>query len=354
MEHQAARDHRYYPLFDYLRIVLALVVMLGHDDLMGWNNSGNFAVQVFFALSGWLIGGLLMDMSPRELPRFYFNRAMRIWIPYYLALVLILGASLLKDHLTPKWLEFVFYKLTFVYNLFGPHQLAEFASAMPLQGSGNHFWSVNAEEQFYLLAPLLLVIIAPIGRSLLLWIAVAAAAWWFQTYSSIVLGVLAAVLARRFGPIHSFAPARVFSFGGVVLFSSALLDGLSYDAWAPLLAISIVLLLAVPGKPMFLGRFLGGISYPLYLNHWIGVFLGHAVMTPFGMRDTLGRHVLSAALSLAIASLLYWFVDRRILAMRGRLFTEERGRLAMGLGYGLVITGTLGGLVLMHFTAAAG
>ena len=64
--------------------------------------------------------------------------------------------ALLRDTISAKWLEFVFFKATFVYNLFGPWQLAAFRDYMPLKGTGNHFWSVNAEEQFYLLAPLLL------------------------------------------------------------------------------------------------------------------------------------------------------------------------------------------------------
>jgi hypothetical protein len=117
---------------------------------------------------------------------------------------------------------------------------------------------------------------------------------WFEIYSSIVVGVLAAVFAKQFGSVHSFVPARLVSFGGVAVFSSALYGGLSYNAWAPLVAVCIVLFLAVRGQPMFMGKFLGGMSYPLYLNHWIGVFVGHALMSPFGMRDTVGRHVFSA------------------------------------------------------------
>lgn len=45
-------EQNYYPYFDYLRIVLASVVMLGHDGLISWGPSGTLAVDVFFALSG--------------------------------------------------------------------------------------------------------------------------------------------------------------------------------------------------------------------------------------------------------------------------------------------------------------
>src|SRR4051794_10501088 len=55
----------YYPWFDWLRAVLAIPVMVGHDRLIPWAHSGNFAVRVFFALSGWLIGAMLMN-TPRQ------------------------------------------------------------------------------------------------------------------------------------------------------------------------------------------------------------------------------------------------------------------------------------------------
>ena len=147
---RGSRKTDYYPWFDWLRLGLACTVMVSHSGLL-WSQAGNFAVQVFFALSGWLIGGILLQLREDELPRFYFNRALRIWCPYFLALGLLITASLtLRDTPTYKWSEFVFYKSTFVYNLFGPPQLAQHQAEMPLAGTGNHFWSVNAEEQFYL------------------------------------------------------------------------------------------------------------------------------------------------------------------------------------------------------------
>lgn len=98
------QKNQYYPWFDWLRALLAIAVMFTHEGLSPWNQSGNFAVQVFFALSGWLIGGILLKISLKDLPRFYFNRALRIWAPYYIALLLLITASLLKEPITLKWL----------------------------------------------------------------------------------------------------------------------------------------------------------------------------------------------------------------------------------------------------------
>ena len=60
----------YYPYFDYVRLAAASVVMFGHDNLIDWPGSGKIAVDVFFALSGWLIGGILINTKREGLPRF--------------------------------------------------------------------------------------------------------------------------------------------------------------------------------------------------------------------------------------------------------------------------------------------
>jgi peptidoglycan/LPS O-acetylase OafA/YrhL len=57
-----------YPLLDWLRFVLAVAVVLSHGGAIVWNEAGNFAVQVFFALSGWLIGGILVAGEIKNLP----------------------------------------------------------------------------------------------------------------------------------------------------------------------------------------------------------------------------------------------------------------------------------------------
>jgi peptidoglycan/LPS O-acetylase OafA/YrhL len=340
-----ANENEYYPWFDYLRGALAFVVMLGHGGVINIAHSGNFCVQVFFALSGWLIGGILVRLSSDDLPRFYFNRAIRIWTPYYIALALILAASLLRDPLTAKWLEFVLYKVSFVYNLFGPRQLAQFRYDMPLDGTGNHFWSVNAEEQFYLLAPLLLVVASKwLGRNTLTWVVLAFVAWIARTYASIVFGVLAAVVVDRYGPIHRMPWAR----GGIAVVTAAsftsLILGLDYDLLVPVCSVGIVLLLAVQGSKSPVGALLGGMSYPLYLNHWIGVFVAHAMLGPWGLRDSRASQALAVVFNLGIALALYWWIDRRMLARRAEWFSPSRGKLATYLAYGLVAAGIAFGL----------
>ncbi len=342
------RSHDYYPWFDWLRLGLATTVLLGHSGALSiWPHAASFGVSVFFALSGWLIGGVLVKLPKQDLPRFYFNRALRIWCPYFLALFLLIAVSLLRDHVTRKWLEIVFYKLTFVYNLFGTRQLALHRLEMPLGGTGNHFWSVNAEEQFYLLSPLLLVLLPrKIGRSVVTWAVISAVAWWTGTYASIALGVLAAVAAYNLPALLRGGWYRWVALVVVVCTAVAMAFGVSYDLVSPLCALAIVVFLATRGERHAWGELAGGMSYPLYLNAWVAGFTVNLFYKRSGIDNTAIRTLLVVAASYVLSALIYWNFDRRILAMRPRLYTKERARLAMIVAYGSVTIGVCVGLVL--------
>jgi len=340
------KEKSYYPYFDYLRIVLVTVVMFGHDNLIEWSYSGKLAVDVFFALSGWLIGSILLRTDITNLPRFYFNRALRIWVPYYIAFILIIIASLLKDPIDLKWFEFVIYKFTWVYNIFGPSQLQACKDCMPLNGTGNHFWSVNAEEQFYLLAPLLLVVFANKGRLLITWFLIVASLWFMDIYAPISLGVLAAIVNSQYPEFHRNKIIRgllllVFIGAAIGLFMTT-----KYALYSPLFSICLVLLLARKGKKSAIGSFLGGISYPLYLNHWIGVFFFNLVLDPFGLRDSGIRQFSSALMNYGIAAFLYWFIERKVLAMRDQFYTINKGIIFMVIAYFSVAIGLIYGIAL--------
>lgn len=322
-------EARYYPYFDYLRAAAALGVFAAHADPYHLlpSNFGNACVQLFFALSGFLIGGILLKSRPKDMPRFYFNRAARIWIPYAIAILLLAAVTALKQGLAdPKFREFFFYMWTFVYNWFGPPQLAEFRNRMPLDGTANHFWSVCVEEQFYLVAPFLLLFF---NRIVLLAGLTAATLLSPEYFASISLGVVLAML----GPNGCFIAASA-AVGAV----AAILG--SYTAAAPCLSVAVVGAIAIKGPQTTLGRIAGGASYPFYLNHWIGLFAYKVAMNvglpilfawPFGLLTASG---------LSIAH--YFAIDRVIAARRDDWFSVRRGILLCALGFALAIAGFAG------------
>lgn len=347
---------KYYPAFDYLRLILVLVVAAVHFKLIGSVQVGNYTVQVFFALSGWLIGGILLRSEAKDLPRFYFNRAARIWIPYFLAVFLLIGASLLKDQITAKWLEIFFYDGTFVYNLFGTPQLAAYVDAMPLKGSGGHFWTICAEEQFYQLAPLLITLLpSRIGKSLWFWclitIAVLASPYW-ESFGAISLGVLSSLMRSNFGDWHLSRRARVALAAVVVLGFAAGFTGLSgYRTGAPISAACLVLFLARAGRHSKIATFIGGVSFPMYLNHWIGIFVANGVFGLVGMRESWMCGLTALLLAFVVGAIFFLAVDSNIRKNRELYFTVSRGKILTCSGFALVAIGLAVGFYLVVATA---
>lgn len=345
---------QYYPYFDYLRIALACIVMFGHAGAEIWNPSGKLAVDVFFALSGWLIGGALLNTAKAELPKFYFNRAIRIWIPYYIALVLLLAPSIVMDPIDYKWFEFVIYKATQVYNIFGTSQLANFNQQMPLNGIGNHFWSVNAEEQFYLLAPILLVLFPKVGRMLGVWIFVIGVVWFFWIYPPISLGVFAALLKYNYPNFHKRAVTRILLsialvFAIIGIAPSESFRDLEYKIFSPIIAICVVLMLAIEGKKTKQGSFLGGISYPLYLNHWLGIVVANRLLGYLQVDNLFVKYFVLSLLNLGLAAVLYFKIEKVALGLRSYWYNRKRGLACIFLAYSMMLFGLIFGILQRHF-----
>ena len=110
-----------------------------------------FGMDLFFVLSGFLIGSILLhslqSARPGTVRRFYLHRAFRTFPPYYLILTaLAVGVPLTLDQKHHLWLEYVY--LTNYGKPLIPGQLV-----MPWG------WSLALEEQFYLAVPLLFVLL---------------------------------------------------------------------------------------------------------------------------------------------------------------------------------------------------
>lgn len=160
-----------------LRALAVVLVFIQHKTQWRtvWTSvdSGQVGVWIFFALSGFLIIGILNRQRQDDesggntyasaLKRFFFRRAVRIFPIYYLVLALCAlayGAAIVTGN-DAKAALFVggwnglLYHATYLSNIFMGMRLHDFAGMM------SHLWSLAVEEQFYLVfAPLLLAIAA--------------------------------------------------------------------------------------------------------------------------------------------------------------------------------------------------
>lgn len=138
----------YVPEIDGLRAVAIGLVLVCHYAQSG---AGWMGVDLFFVLSGFLITGICLDhRGPGFFRAFYARRALRIVPIYALAVAALLLPSILAAGRLPDgWL----WLATFTTNIGIAH-----GAAIP--SNTNHLWSLAVEEQFYLVWPFLVAMLA--------------------------------------------------------------------------------------------------------------------------------------------------------------------------------------------------
>jgi peptidoglycan/LPS O-acetylase OafA/YrhL len=142
------------PGLDLLRALAIIVVVIYHAALFGFklpsriDRFGWIGVDLFFVLSGYLIGGQLLAPLARgnkiSLGRFFARRALRIMPAYFVVLAVYF--------LLPSWREYPDMSQPLWKFLLSIQNIA-------LHGGTafSHAWSLAVEDQFYLVLPFLLL-----------------------------------------------------------------------------------------------------------------------------------------------------------------------------------------------------
>jgi len=333
---------------------VAVVLVLGYHLDLGWLRGGFVGVDAFFVVSGFLITGRLVrqlrDTGRIDLPAFWARRARRLAPVALLVLAATATAAVL---LTPRE-DWPTLGTQLAASALAVENWALAASSTDYLAAGDpstpfeHFWSLGVEEQFYLLWPLLLL-----------------AVWWAarrrrgmtrgvreRAVLVTVLVVIAASLtcsvvltATDPAPAYFWPHTRAWEFGVGALLALApvVLPGspriraaLAATGWLGLVACGLLLTPAVPypgtaavlpvaatalviagrtetgvlgratGLPPV--RWLGRVSYPLYLWHWpVALLLPRVLDLP-----TPARVVVTVALAAALAHLTTVLVERPV------------------------------------------
>lgn len=336
----------YRPELDGLRGVAILAVLLSHAGFPV-PGGGIVGVTLFFVLSGFLITSLLLDERAERgrvsLVDFYVRRALRL-LP---ALVVMVGV------------------VTAIQIAFAAQSdpLRDAAAALSYAGnwsiisSGDigllhHTWSLAVEEQFYVLWPLLFLLLIRWPRAMLGLLCVAAAGALALRVDMVLTGaplhrvangsdtradaliagcILALLVARGWRPPSRLASVAVFGLAACVLAVGYSPIGLTFG----LAATTVLATLAVAGAGRPAGwlrwaplRRTGRISYGIYLWHVPLMFgmLVHATAIPLAVRIIGG-----IAMSIALAELSYRWVELPFLRLKpapGRITLRRWAGLA--------------------------
>lgn len=351
----------YRPDIDGIRAFAVISVLLFHawPDIFRF---GFVGVDIFFVISGYLITGIIIGNN-FSLRSFYQHRIIRILPP----LCVVLAASLLIGWflLTPEEYERLGAHLR-SSSIFGAnfHLLGE-EGYFDVAGTKKpllHLWSLAIEEQFYLVYPLLLVLVARYGKALFgILVLVSLSLVWasfidtgtMRFYSPLSrafeLGVGGvACLTRSFAPLrrHPLSLSLLgFLFLGISVYMAGD-HGNWPNRWTVILCIGIGFLLNTGSaicRAVFANRamvFVGLISYELYLWHW--PLLSFGLIVTGGQLSHRARIILLLlALMLSIAS--YFIFEKPI---RSRFRNDWRmGGALLGC---LVILGVCGHILTIN------
>ena len=355
----AGADERslpYQPALDGLR-ALAVTAVLAYHAGLTWARGGFLGVDAFFVLSGYLITSLLIvewrNTGTIDLPAFWARRARRLLPALFLLLVGIAGYALVfaepeeLDKLRNASLATLGYVANWQLAFSGESYFDQFSLPSPLR----HTWSLAIEEQWYLIWPLLFVLLLRLGRSSLAVLFTASLvmiagsallmAWLYDPGAdpsriyygtdtraqSLLVGAVLAMLLAWHGPLRASAARLLLQltalagaiFTGWLWVSASDDSSFLYQGGLLVSAIAIAAVIAAVVQPQRgpLGRLLslsplrglGRISYGVYLWHW-PVYL---VLTPVRTGwHGYGLLAVQVAVTLALAIASYYVIENPV------------------------------------------
>ncbi|RMH76762.1 MAG: acyltransferase [Actinomyces sp.] len=369
---------RYRPDIDGLRAVAVVLVIAYHAAIPGFSG-GYVGVDVFFAVSGFLITGLLVaEIEERggvAVLAFWARRVRRL-IPLA-AVVLVttvaLGAALSPPLARPTLVADARSALLYVSNWRFADRAVAYSDASVTDSLVLHYWSLSIEEQFYVLWPLLIsgalllrrgrgscrrvlaMVAASVVCASLAWSSAASTAAGTSYFSTaarlweIALGALVAVAARPMANNRMGLRGVVAGAGLLMALAGAVVYGAAtpYPGWRAALPVvgTLLVIAAGPGSVVngLLAReplvWLGKRSYALYLWHWPLLGLVPLAADRWGLEASHPVAVavaLVAAVALAAASRA--LVEEPIRHAR-RLVASPR--LSLGVGAGAMVVAAL-------------
>jgi peptidoglycan/LPS O-acetylase OafA/YrhL len=356
---------------DGLRAIAVLLVILFHYNTPLFER-GFIGVDIFFVISGYLIGSIILsglESNSFSFKEFYARRIRRILPALYnvilaaiLFSVFFLDSLFLKESARSAMSSVLFVSNIFFYQTTGGYLTGDNGSNLFL-----HTWSLSLEEQYYIFFPVFIWCIYRYARKHLV----------HFVAGLLLLSLGLSIVFTKGHPVFSFylpftriweflagvilvklnfsrlkpAYREVFSLLGILLIIVGLCNfnnASGFPGYAAIFPIAGAALIIMTGKeqPAIINRilsfpalvFIGKISYSLYLWHWpIKVFASYIMPGPLQFTDILILGIITLLLSI----LSLRFIEQPF----RRMGTPQRKKVFITAGLSSAVI--LGGLWLI-------
>lgn len=327
----------YVPELDGLRSIAVFLVMIAHSNIY-FGDNGGIGVDIFFALSGFLITTLILeekdDFGSLNIRFFYARRFLRLFPA--LIFLLIVTTIIILTFFKRYWnvySEELIASFFYVYNI---SWYWDFASQPFIL---YHMWSLGVEEQYYIWWPVLILISSKFikedeftifllvsGGGIFCFRFILVKYLFFNSIfmDSIFFGSILGLIRRNFSLkylisnyilIFSLFLLIFFSLINFSFISIILKDG--YRGVFGVLTCLVIINIVSVRNNFFINRilrsklfvFFGRLSYSLYLWHLV-VFV---IFRNADFFEPYQRFVLKFIISIILASVSYFLVEKKIL-----------------------------------------
>jgi peptidoglycan/LPS O-acetylase OafA/YrhL len=362
-------DRVYFPNLNGLRFVAALLVIVHHIEQLKYiyglpNNFSSSFIQIigelgvilFFVLSGFLITYLLLEEENRTqtiaVKKFYVRRILRIWPLYFLIVIIALlllpnmSAFILPEYDKARIYEDLSVKI-FLYIFLLPNLVSPLLGVVPY---ASHLWSIGTEEQFYLIWPPILKFVKRYRTVLMFLILIGYLlfaralfsdrtnfilfkyefnAFWqsFNIASMAIGGFFALLLHSKSSALKYFLNNYLFYFAlgftSIMLYRGVYFPHITvndlqfpylykefYSVWFGIIILNFAAnkdnLISLEQKPI---RYLGKISYGLYMYHPIAIVLALQTSIWLGAPIDVLLYPLALALTILLAGISYKYIE---------------------------------------------
>ena len=356
----------YFENLNAIRFIAASLVVIHHIEqekdifkITNWwgnpmiNCFGKAGVILFFSLSGFLISFLLLKeeklTNTISIKKFYIRRILRIWPLYFL----IVGLSLFIfpsipffsiEGYTKELIQSNLSEKIFLYLFFLPNLVLTTFGLIPYC---YQTWSVGAEEQFYLVWPVLnkyiknkwvlffgvIVIVISLKKIALffpIFQPVEKYLYWTPIQAMAIGGIYALIVLSEL-PYIVFVKKLMFNkiiqiIGYTVLFfliyKGYFFPNLNNEVYAVLFGF-LICNLACNENRLFsmensVTRYLGKISYGLYMYHLIAIVTAIKFCHLFKFENNFIIYPLTFGILILISSFSYHFFENRFIKRKSK------------------------------------